>query len=321
MQKTSNAQKIYDELLAHHNTSTKADAEAEDILHYLITAKVDDGKWKGDTDSFLLHWEKQVEIYNDKSVDKIQEAHQRMYLEQAVRGIPELAVVKTTAKTVAKQNKSPVTYEMYLDLLHDAAMQYDLTIGKTSPHDKRRGKRNVYNHSIMESDDDYFDTIQEEEQIHDVDTTIYELNYGQSVPTRLPRDSWFSLTRDDQNAWKKISEEGKANILKLLKPKGENTGPNMPKPTAKMPTFQQKKPPDKRNINMSEFDKFIELYHTFCRGDHDNPETQVEENIANANNHEEDQLYAMLTQNKPANVKDQRPGNISRLLSKAHSKE
>ena len=73
MQKTSNAQKIYDKLLAHHNTSTKDDAEAEDILHYLITAKVDDAKWKGDTDSFLLHWEKQVKIYNDKSVDKIQE--------------------------------------------------------------------------------------------------------------------------------------------------------------------------------------------------------------------------------------------------------
>ena len=97
-------------------------------------------------------------------IDKTQESHQCIYLEQALRGIPELAVVKATAKTEAKQNKSPVTHEMYLDLLHDAAMQYDLTVGKTIPHDKRRGKCNVYNHSIMESDDDFFDTIQEEEQ-------------------------------------------------------------------------------------------------------------------------------------------------------------
>ena len=95
----------------------------------------------------------------------------------------------------------------------------------------------------------------------------------------------------------------------------------MPKPANKMPPFQQKKPPDKRNINMSEFDKFIELYHTFCRGDCDNPETQVEDNIANDNNDEEDQLYAMLTKNKSADVKDQKPGNVCRLLSKAHSKE
>ena len=95
----------------------------------------------------------------------------------------------------------------------------------------------------------------------------------------------------------------------------------MPKPTTKMSPFQQKKPPDKRNINMSDFDKFIELYHTFCRGDCDNPESQVENNIANANNVEEDELYAMLTKNKSADVKDQKPGNVCHLLSKAHSKE
>ena len=318
--KTSNAQKIYEELLMHYNTSIKADAEAEDILHYLITARVDDGKWKGDTHSFILHWEKQVELYNDKSTHKLHESHQRTYLEQAVRGISDLAVIKTTARTLAKNTNKPITYDMYTDLLHTAAMQYDLAVGKTNPHDKRRGKRNVYNHDITESDENFFDTIQEEEQVHDVDTTIYELNYGQSAPTRLPRDSWFSLTRDDQNAWKKISEEGKASILKLLKTKVENNS-NIPKPSAKTHPPQQNKIHDKRNINMSEFDKFIELYHSFCRGDRDNPETQVEHNIDNNNDDDQDQLYAMLTKNKPNDLKNQKPGNICRLLSKANSKE
>ena len=56
-------------------------------------------------------------------------------------------------------------------------------------------------------------------------------------------------------------------------------------------------------------------------GDFYNLETQVEDNIANSNNDEEDQLYAMLTKNKSADVKDQKPGNVCRLLSKAHSKE
>ena len=92
---------------------------------------------------------------------------------------------------LAKNINKPITYDMYTDLLHTAAMQYDLAVGKTNPHDKRRGKRNVYNHDITESDENFFDTIQEEEQMHDVDTTIYELNYGQSVPTRLPCDSWL----------------------------------------------------------------------------------------------------------------------------------
>ena len=217
-----------------------------------------------------MHWEKQVELYNEKSEIKLQEKHQKIYLEHAVKGISDLAVIKTTAKTVAKQNKQEVTYDMYRDLLHDAAMQYDLTIGKTNPHEKRRNKRSVYNHSILSSDDDFFDTIQEDEQIHDVDTSIYEINYGQSVPTRLPRDSWFSLSRNDQNAWKNISEEGKASILKLMKSKSPNNSINFPKPAPNIHPPQQKQTPDKRNINMSEFDKFISLYYAFCGEDCDN---------------------------------------------------
>ena len=218
---TSNAQKMYEELQEHHLTSTKAEAEAESLLRYLITSQVDDGKWRGDTHSYILHWEKQVEDYNHKSAEKIGETQQKMYLEQAVKGISQLAIVKTTARTVAKQTKIDVNYTMYADLLKGAAMQYDLTVDKTNPHEKRRAKRTAYSHDIMQTEDDFFDTFQDEDIFHDVDTTIYELNYGQTVPTRLPRDSWFGLTRNDQNAWKNISEEGKASILKLLKSKSE----------------------------------------------------------------------------------------------------
>ena len=42
---------------------------------------------------------------------------------------------------------------------------------------------------------------------------------------------------------------------------------------------------------------------------------------ANNDNDDQDQLYAMLTKNKPNEVKEQRAGNINCLLSKAHSKE
>ena len=119
----------------------------------------------------------------------------------------ELAVIKTTAKTIGKTLKKEVIYDMYIDLLHDAAQQYDLSIGKTDAKDQRRTKRNIYTHQIVDSHDNLFDAHKEQESNHDVDTTIYELNYGQRVPTRLPRDSWFGLTRNDQQTWKNISEE------------------------------------------------------------------------------------------------------------------
>ena len=77
---TSNAQKIYIDLKEHHLTSTKAESEAEGILNYLITSRVDNGEWKGTTHSYILHWEKQVALYNDKSSEKLVETHQRTYL-------------------------------------------------------------------------------------------------------------------------------------------------------------------------------------------------------------------------------------------------
>ena len=72
---------------------------------------------------------------------------------------------------------------------------------------------------------------------------------------------------------------------------------------------------------MSDFDKFISLYHAFCGGDQDNSETQVEDNLVDITDEDQDQLYAMLTKNKPSDERNQRAGNINRLLSKAHSKE
>ena len=316
--KTSNAQKIYAELEEHHLTSTKAEAESENILNYLITSKIDDGKWKGNADSYILHWEKQVELYNDKSSVKLNEKHQRAYLEHAVKGISELAVIKTTAKTIAKQTKQEVTYDIYIDLLHDAALQYDLSTDKTHPKEHRHAQRNIYTHDVMETDDAFYDTYEEENVSHDVDTTIYELNYGQSIPTRLPRDSWFGLTRNDQNAWKNLSEERKASILKHMKPKeSPNKNNGVSRPTASNHRSQNKNS-FKRNINMTEFNKFISLYHTFCGKDPEatGNEIDVDNNDQNDSNDNEDhdQLYAMLTENQSNSARRQRPGNINRLL-------
>ena len=192
--RNSSAQKIYIELKEHHLTSTKAESEAEGILNYLITSRVDDGKWKGTTHSYILHWEKQVALYNDKSSEKLVETHQRTYLQQAVIGISELAIVKTTAKTIGKTLKKEIGYDIYIDLLRDAAQQYDLSLEKTDPKEQRRTKPNVYSHDIIDPNDDFYDANEDENNIHDVDTTLYDLNFGQSVPTRLPRDSWFGLT-------------------------------------------------------------------------------------------------------------------------------
>ena len=99
------AQKVCIKLKEHHFTSTKVESEAEGVLNYLITSRVDDSKWKGTTHSYILHWEKKVALYNDESSEKLVETHQQTYLQQAVIGISELAIVKTTAKSIGKTLK------------------------------------------------------------------------------------------------------------------------------------------------------------------------------------------------------------------------
>ena len=82
----------------HHNTSIKADTEAEDILHYLITSKVNVGKQKGDTDSFISHQEKQVELYNEKSVYELHEAHQTKVVDSRSGETKTVAITVVTGK-------------------------------------------------------------------------------------------------------------------------------------------------------------------------------------------------------------------------------
>ena len=94
--------KIYIELKEYHLTSTKVEFGDKGILNYLITSSVDDGKQKGTTHSYILYWEKQVALYNNKSSEKLAETHQRTQFQQTVVGISGLAIVKNTGKTIRK---------------------------------------------------------------------------------------------------------------------------------------------------------------------------------------------------------------------------
>ena len=68
---------------------------------------------------------------------------------------------------------------------------------------------------------------------------------------------------------------------------------------------------------MSKFSEFISLYHAFCGGDNDDTENQIDDVTEDANEEDQDQLYTMVTKSQQSKAK---PGNINRLLSKAHSK-
>ena len=57
------AQTIYRELFLHAKRSTKASVDASDLLAYITTSRLGTGLWKGSTESFIIHWQSQIQKY------------------------------------------------------------------------------------------------------------------------------------------------------------------------------------------------------------------------------------------------------------------
>ena len=124
--------------------------------------------------------------------------------------------MKTTAKNIGKTLEEEIGYDIYIDLLKEAGQQYAFSLEKTDPKEQCRSKCNICVYDIIDPNDDFYDANMDERNIHDVDTTLYELSFGQIDQTRLHCDSCFRLTNNYCNARKDILLSGKASILKLL---------------------------------------------------------------------------------------------------------
>ena len=56
-------QVAYDKLRKLHTSSTKAKMTSSDILTYITSARLGTNAWKGTTEAFITHWQKQVQKY------------------------------------------------------------------------------------------------------------------------------------------------------------------------------------------------------------------------------------------------------------------
>ena len=84
------------ELKEYALSSTKASIDASSLLTYLTTTRLGDGKWKGTTHAFILHWQDQVKKYHNiaPGSSKIPQDIIRTMLENAVHPFPALSAVK-----------------------------------------------------------------------------------------------------------------------------------------------------------------------------------------------------------------------------------
>jgi hypothetical protein len=213
------AQKVFKDLSAYSLLSTKATLDSSSILTYITSSRLGDGTWKGDTHSYLLHWQDQVRKYESLIPIKAHfiDEQKLTMLENAVSGIPSLRQVQIQAAHDKVRTGNALTYDQYVTLLLSSAMIHDSSLGDTKPM-KSRSQRQVYQHDIqprnvravyshdIDTDVHYRDT-----QVSQAEIEVYNASYDKGP--RLSKDQFFRLPPEAREKWDELSPESKHIIL------------------------------------------------------------------------------------------------------------
>ena len=126
------AQSVWKELSEHMRTSSKGASEKRRLTQY-VTNTVLDNNFKGTTEQFVLHFNKQF-----RQLDEISEDSENLpptvkltLLQTAVRSINDHRIVETLdafqSTTYVHGSSTSLSYETYYDLLINACVGYDKT--------------------------------------------------------------------------------------------------------------------------------------------------------------------------------------------------
>lgn len=216
---TYDAHALYIKLLAYHTQSTTASLDSSEILAYITTIRLGDGTWRGNTESFIIHWLDELRKYESiiPSGAGLSEEQKRSTLENAVYPISELRAVKTQAQQNAVYSGQQLTFDQYYDLLTSAAQAYD----RQFTVKERPRVRRVLEHDLYTAEYDCQPFYDEPPEAYDIHSS-----HQQSVRTRLLGDQWHRLGEDGQRIWKMLTPEQKAIILET--PPIRNSYPGSP---------------------------------------------------------------------------------------------
>ena len=218
---TFDAQAVYKELFDQMDKSTKASLNSTNLLKYITSVKLGDGSWKGNTESFLLHWMDQVRLYNSMvdTTCELNEPILKVLMENVVHPIDELRHVKSQENQMKVQSGKDLTYVQYIGLLTSAMQQYDKSKATHSKYSMPN--RHVNSHEVMDNMSDVGYGIDS-----DVDTIL--ANVTKTDWPMLPKEIYSQLDIEAKQAWKKVPDAAK-RIIMGMKGQGEKVkNPDLP---------------------------------------------------------------------------------------------
>ena len=242
---TADAQKVYVELKAHYTKSTKSQHVASDLLKYITSAKIGDGKWKGTAQGFIIHWQDQVRKYDklvDDPVDQFSAPVKTTLLQNAVADMDCLRAVKDNEDQAIARGGAKLDYDNYAELVLSAATNHDIHL---APKNKMiPSNRGVYHTDIVDNVNDSYD----------IDSSVNMIQVNFARTSSMPKNRWDSLPPKIKELWDTIDEESKGVIL-------GNIDPTTKEPITRPTTTQR--PARGRDNNRKRFNNEHDIIRAF----------------------------------------------------------
>ena len=228
-QGTTDAQKIYSELVSAATSSARATLAKQEILKFLTSVKLDHS-WKGTHDGFILHWCSQLRQFEEIChPSELYNSFQKFtMLSLAVSDIPYLKQVESFNELLNVTGHSSADYTTYLALLRATAQREDDK--RTKSFDpKRRLNQHLFTYDYVDQGGDLFrDAWNEQEQ----ETEFFDSDFEQTI--QLLNQTSISKSTDrpqiPKDLWDQLPQDAKLwYIRKDLKDKDNNKGTFKPR--------------------------------------------------------------------------------------------
>jgi len=195
-------QDIWQDITKAAKASTSAEIKANSLLQYIMSEKLDDGKWRGMSKDFIVHWCEQLRQYNTLcrkagTVAQFPDPVKVQMLQNTVEGVAEFRNVRTVAQQIGHTPNSgnPYTFNDYKALLLTTADTYNYEWSAKRRPTRQAQLHDTYDHSYgydYECNDGY-----------DIDTSIDTI-YANAVQTRqvmVPIDKYRQSSQEGRKQW------------------------------------------------------------------------------------------------------------------------
>jgi len=213
-QNNGQGQDIWEEITFACENSMSVEVKANALLQYITSVKYDDGKWRGTSKAFIIHWCKQLWQYNQLrgkagTVTQFTDPVKVQMLQNTVDDVAEFRDVRTVAQQIGHTPNSGnlYTFNDYKALLLTTADTYD--------HERSAKRCPTWQAQLHDTYDYGYGYEYKCNDRYNIDTSIDTIyaNAAQSHQVMVPTNKWRQLLQEGRKQWGMLSDANRSVLL------------------------------------------------------------------------------------------------------------